>query len=120
MELAELPPPPTAPPATSLVSGSRRAPRVPTFVTDRMAVEDVSIAYGSRFAVKDVSLPIREGEVLALIGPSGCGKTTLLRTLNRLTELTPSARPRRPRRGASCCPPRAPPSSRGRCSASGA
>ena len=30
--------------------------------------------------------------MLALIGPSGCGKTTLLRTLNRLTELTPSAR----------------------------
>jgi phosphate transport system ATP-binding protein len=29
--------------------------------------------------------------VLALIGPSGCGKTSLLRTLNRLTELTPSA-----------------------------
>ena len=41
---------------------------------------------------RSVSLPIRQGEVLALIGPSGCGKTTLLRTLNRLTELTPSAR----------------------------
>ncbi len=38
-----------------------------------------------------VSLSIRQGEVLALIGPSGCGKTTLLRTLNRLTELTPGA-----------------------------
>ena len=38
-----------------------------------------------------VSLPIRQGEVLALIGPSGCGKTTLLRSLNRLTELTKTA-----------------------------
>jgi phosphate transport system ATP-binding protein len=38
-----------------------------------------------------VSLPVRQGEVLALIGPSGCGKTTLLRSLNRLVELTPTA-----------------------------
>ena len=42
-------------------------------------------------AVSSVSLPIRQGEVLALIGPSGCGKTTLLRSLNRLTELTRTA-----------------------------
>ncbi len=51
----------------------------------------MSISYGSNEAVKSVSLSIHQGEVLALIGPSGCGKTTLLRTLNRLTELTPSA-----------------------------
>src|SRR6202007_1743099 len=49
----------------------------------------VSINYGANPAVKAVSLSIRQGEVLALIGPSGCGKTTLLRSLNRLTELTP-------------------------------
>ena len=53
-----------------------------------MQVEDVSVSYGSKVAVNSVSLPIRQGEVLALIGPSGCGKTTLLRSLNRLTELT--------------------------------
>jgi phosphate transport system ATP-binding protein len=57
----------------------------------RMQVEGLQVAYGQKPAVKDVSLPIRQGEVLALIGPSGCGKTTLLRSLNRLTELTPSA-----------------------------
>ncbi|MBV8431813.1 MAG: phosphate ABC transporter ATP-binding protein [Solirubrobacterales bacterium] len=56
---------------------------------DRMQVEDLSVSYGPKDAVKSVSLPIRQGEVLALIGPSGCGKTTLLRSLNRLTELTP-------------------------------
>jgi phosphate transport system ATP-binding protein len=56
-----------------------------------MAVEDVTISYNNRPAVKSVSLPIRQGEVLALIGPSGCGKTTLLRSLNRLTELTRTA-----------------------------
>ena len=58
---------------------------------ERLSVQDVSINYGAKQAVKSVSLSIHQGEVLALIGPSGCGKTTLLRTLNRLTELTPSA-----------------------------
>jgi phosphate transport system ATP-binding protein len=58
---------------------------------ERLRLEEVSIDYGSKPAVKSVSLSIHQGEVLALIGPSGCGKTTLLRTLNRLTELTPSA-----------------------------
>ncbi len=58
---------------------------------ERLRLENVSIDYGAKKAVKSVSLSIHQGEVLALIGPSGCGKTTLLRTLNRLTELTPSA-----------------------------
>jgi phosphate transport system ATP-binding protein len=59
---------------------------------ERMRLEQLTVAYGPKEAVKGVDLPIRQGEVLALIGPSGCGKTTLLRTLNRLMELTPTAR----------------------------
>jgi phosphate transport system ATP-binding protein len=58
---------------------------------ERMRVEGLSVLYGDKPAVKDVSLPIHAGEALALIGPSGCGKTTLLRTLNRLTETTAGA-----------------------------
>jgi len=57
-----------------------------------MRVENMSVFFGENEAVKKVSVSIHTGEVLALIGPSGCGKTTLLRTLNRLTELTPGAR----------------------------
>ena len=59
---------------------------------ERLSLRDVSVSYAGKEAVRSVSLSIHQGEVLALIGPSGCGKTTLLRTLNRLTELTPSAR----------------------------
>ena len=70
-------------------TAARPAVSIPTL--DRMEVRDVSIAYGGKPAVRSVSLPIRRGEVLALIGPSGCGKTTLLRSLNRLTELTRTA-----------------------------
>jgi phosphate transport system ATP-binding protein len=68
-----------------------RHERAVATTVERLRVEGVSVFYGDKAAVKDVSLSIHQGEVLALIGPSGCGKTTLLRTLNRLTELTPSA-----------------------------
>ena len=56
-----------------------------------MATESLWLAYGSNWVVRDVSLPMRQGEVLALIGASGSGKTTLLRSLNRLTEVTAGA-----------------------------
>jgi putative spermidine/putrescine transport system ATP-binding protein len=47
----------------------------------RVAVENVTKAYGSDVAVDDVSLTVRDGEILGLVGPSGCGKTTTLRTI---------------------------------------
>jgi phosphate transport system ATP-binding protein len=75
--------------ATGLV---RRRPAEPVPVQERMSLEHLSVAYGDTLAVRTVDLAVRQGEVLALIGPSGCGKTTLLRTMNRLTELTPGAR----------------------------
>jgi phosphate transport system ATP-binding protein len=60
-------------------------------VIERMRIESVSLAYGQNWVVRDVTLPVRQGEVLALIGASGSGKTTLLRSLNRLTEITAGA-----------------------------
>jgi phosphate transport system ATP-binding protein len=94
---AEPPAPGTVPPPPAGSSFGtavkRRRPAENGLVkSERMGIDDVSVAYGEKWAVKHVSLPVRQGEVLALIGPSGCGKTTLLRTLNRLAEVTPTAR----------------------------
>jgi phosphate transport system ATP-binding protein len=78
-------------PATPRAAARRRPGASGTAVRERMRVERLSVAYDGKPAVLDVTLTVCAGEVLALIGPSGCGKTTLLRTLNRLTELTPTA-----------------------------
>ena len=56
-----------------------------------MEIDELSIAYGPKLAVDRVSLPVRQGEVLALIGPSGCGKTTLLRCVSGLMAPTSGA-----------------------------
>jgi phosphate transport system ATP-binding protein len=91
--VVDRPPRVVGPPASNgTAAGARHAARPPTRqATERMRVEELTVRYDAKEAVRSVTLPVRQGEVLALIGPSGCGKTTLLRTLNRLTELTASA-----------------------------
>jgi phosphate transport system ATP-binding protein len=54
--------------------------------------EKVNVWYGNNHAIKDVSLQIGKGQVVALIGPSGCGKSTFLRCLNRMNDTIESAR----------------------------
>jgi phosphate transport system ATP-binding protein len=77
--------------APGLLSGPRRHEHKTGQVKERMRTEQLGVAYSGKPAVKGVDLPVRQGEVLALIGPSGCGKTTLLRSLNRLVDQTPTA-----------------------------
>ncbi len=72
-------------------SGQPSTQAPPVEIQERMRIEGVWLAYGDRWVVRDVSLPVRRGEVLGLIGASGSGKTTLLRSLNRLTEITAGA-----------------------------
>ena len=52
-------------------------------------IDDVCISYSGELAVRNVSLPIYEKKITAIIGPSGCGKSTLLRSLNRMNDFIP-------------------------------
>jgi len=52
----------------------------------RMTCRNVDVFYGSKQAIKDISLDVGRHEVLAMIGPSGCGKSTFIRCLNRMND----------------------------------
>ncbi|MDE1873451.1 MAG: ATP-binding cassette domain-containing protein, partial [Thaumarchaeota archaeon] len=58
----------------------------------KLIAENIVASYNGIEAVKKVNMKFRDRAVTALIGPSGCGKTTFLRCLNRMHELTKSAK----------------------------
>ena len=55
-------------------------------------VEGLFVHYGDFLAVNNIGLNFGTKKITALIGPSGCGKSTVLRSLNRMNELVPTAR----------------------------
>ena len=55
-------------------------------------LEGLGVLYGGKQAVQDVTADLYTNEITAFIGPSGCGKSTILRCLNRMNDLVPSAR----------------------------
>jgi len=57
-----------------------------------IAAQNLTLAYGDKRIVKNVSLDVGGSTVTALIGPSGCGKSTLLRTFNRMNDFVPGFR----------------------------
>lgn len=58
----------------------------------RARINRLNFYYGDKQALFDVSFPIGDRKVTAMIGPSGCGKSTLLRALNRMHDLYPGNR----------------------------
>ena len=58
----------------------------------KIAVKNLSLFYGEKQALKEISLEVPRNKVTALIGPSGCGKSTFLRCINRMNDLIPSVK----------------------------
>ena len=58
----------------------------------KIETRNVSVFYGEKRAIDDVSLPIASNLVTAFIGPSGCGKSTFLRSINRMNDTIANAR----------------------------
>ena len=55
----------------------------------KIDINHLNFYYGSKIALVDISLPIQDRQITALIGPSGCGKSTFLRCLNRMNDTIP-------------------------------
>ena len=72
-------------------------PASPTEAPAKMRAEELSAWFGDKRALREITLPLVERKVTAVIGPSGCGKSTFIRCLNRMHEVVPGARDRRRR-----------------------
>jgi phosphate transport system ATP-binding protein len=57
-----------------------------------ISLKDVNVHYGNFHAVAGVSHDVPQNAITAFIGPSGCGKSTVLRSINRMNDLIPTAR----------------------------
>ena len=75
-----------------LEQGSAPPPAAELPLDRTFEVKNMSIWYGEKLAIDNVTLDVASNAVTAIIGPSGCGKSTFLRALNRMHELTPKTR----------------------------
>ena len=57
----------------------------------KVSIQNLNAWFGTKQAIKNINLDIKENTTAAIIGPSGCGKTTLIRCLNRMHEMTSGA-----------------------------
>ena len=75
------------------ISALGRDKRSLSLANEQVAIEvpDLSLFYGQKQALHNVSMNIPRQRVTAFIGPSGCGKTTFLRSINRMHEVLPGA-----------------------------
>ncbi len=77
---------------TDTIERATTTPAAPATAAPKMTARGVSVFYGDKKAIDDVSIDVGQENVTAFIGPSGCGKSTFLRTLNRMNDTIASAR----------------------------
>jgi len=58
----------------------------------KITIEDLNLYFGKQHILKDINVEIPENKITIIMGPSGCGKTTLMKSMNRLTDLNPDAK----------------------------
>ena len=58
----------------------------------KVSFDKLGVSYGKNVALDNVSLDIKQNEIMGIIGPAGSGKTSLLRALNRTLEVNPGAK----------------------------
>ncbi|MCB2196945.1 MAG: phosphate ABC transporter ATP-binding protein [Bacteroidetes bacterium] len=58
----------------------------------KINIEHLNLHIGNKHILKDIHVKIPEKKLTVILGPSGCGKTTLLKSLNRLTDLYPEVK----------------------------
>ncbi len=88
-----------------MATETRVTPNIPRVAADGFKAEnsitqlesvvqlrDVSVHYGEKLAVTNVTIDVPKNRITAFIGPSGCGKSTVLRCINRMNDLVPTAR----------------------------
>jgi len=58
----------------------------------KIKIDHLNLHIGNKHILKDINVEIPEKQLTVILGPSGCGKTTLLKSLNRLTDLNPDVK----------------------------
>jgi phosphate transport system ATP-binding protein len=73
------------------LAGRREAAATSATREDVFSLRDLGVQYGGVPAVEHVTFDLKRNDITAFIGPSGCGKSTVIRCLNRMNDLIPSA-----------------------------
>jgi phosphate transport system ATP-binding protein len=82
----------TETPRTAGTAQPQRDALDPQIENPILLIQQLSLFYGEKKALKEISMKIPEKKITAFIGPSGCGKSTLLRCINRLNDLIDNVR----------------------------